>query len=94
MSIDASFTVYAYLAAGISNTVLRRTMGGDYERPFSTPPLSAVLSPIGFIVASLLVYWSGWSTISVLLVVVSAGLPLLLFSAYGRRALGIGSIPQ
>jgi amino acid transporter len=87
VGINASFTVYAYLTAGITNTVLRKT-SPELKRPYKTPFLY-ILAPAGFIVASLLVYFSGWSIISFLLLIVNGGLPLFVLSPYGRRIFGI-----
>ncbi len=87
VGINASFTVYAYLTAGITNTVLRRT-SPDLKRPYRTP-LLYILAPAGFIVASMLVYFSGWSIISFLLLIVNGGLPLFVLSPYGRKIFGI-----
>ena len=87
VGINASFTVYAYLTAGITNTVLRRT-SPELKRPYRTPFLY-ILAPAGFIVASMLVYFSGWSIISFLLLIVNGGLPLFVLSPYGRKIFGI-----
>ena len=87
VGINASFTVYAYLAAGITNTVLRRT-SPDLKRPFRTP-LLYILAPAGFIIASMLVYFSGWSIISFLMLIVNGGLPLFVLSPYGRRVFNL-----
>lgn len=91
VGINASFTVYAYLSAGITNTVLRRT-SPDLKRPYRTP-LLYILAPAGFIIASMLVYFSGWSIISFLMLIVNGGLPLFVLSPYGRRIFG-ASISQ
>ncbi len=87
VGINSSFTVYAYLAAGITNTSLRKT-APEIHREFKTPFLG-IMAPIGFVIASLLVYFSGWSIVSLLLLIVSGGLPLFLLSPYGRRTFSI-----
>ncbi len=87
IGINASFTVYAYLAAGITNSSLRKT-APDMERKFKTPFLK-ILSPLGFVIASLLIYFSGWSVVSLLLLIVVGGLPLFLLSGYGRKTFNI-----
>jgi amino acid transporter len=87
VGINASFTVFAYLAAGITNTSLRKT-APDMERPYKTPFLT-VMAPLGFVIASMLVYFSGWSIVSLLLLIVDGGLPIFLLSHYGRRTFGI-----
>ncbi len=83
IGINASFTVYAYLSAGITNSSLRKT-APDMERKFKTPFLK-VLSPLGFVIASLLIYFSGWNVVILLLLIVGGGLPLFLLSNYGRK---------
>ena len=47
-----------------------------HERPFRVKAMS-VLGPVSFIIASLIVYWSGWSTVSWLL-----SLQILMFVVY------------
>ena len=87
VGINSSFTVFAYLAAGITNTSLRKT-APDMERPYKTPFLT-VMAPLGFVIASLLVYFSGWSIVSLLLLIVDGGFPIFLLSNYGRKTFGI-----
>ena len=87
VGINASFTVYAYLGAGITNIVMRKTIP-DTARPFRTP-LASILAPAGFIIASLLVYFSGWSTVSVLLLIVNGGLPLFILSPSGKKTFNL-----
>ncbi|MCZ7019346.1 aspartate:proton symporter, partial [Salmonella enterica] len=48
----------------------------DMPRPFRVKWM-AVLGPLSFIVAALIVYWSGWNTVSWLL-----GLQILMFVVY------------
>ncbi|MEM3192002.1 MAG: APC family permease [Candidatus Micrarchaeaceae archaeon] len=87
VGINATFTVYSYLSVGITNVVLRKT-SPDLKRPYRTPFLS-VLGPAGFIIASMLVYFSGWSVVSFLVLIVNGGLPLFVLSPYGRKVFGI-----
>jgi amino acid transporter len=87
VGINSSFTVFAYLAAGITNTSLRKTVP-DMKRPFKTPFL-AVMAPLGFVIASMLVYFSGWSIVSLLLLIVDGGIPIFLLSRYGRKTFSI-----
>ncbi|BAB59961.1 amino acid transporter [Thermoplasma volcanium GSS1] len=88
VGINASFTVYAYLSAGTTNSVLRK-LAPDLNRPFKLP-FATVLSPVAFVAASMLVYWSGWSIIDFLILIVYAGLPLLILSKF-RESLDITS---
>ncbi|ARD84547.1 amino acid transporter [Ferroplasma acidiphilum] len=87
VGINSSFTVFAYLAAGITNTSLRKT-APEMERPFKTPFLT-VMAPLAFVIASMLVYFSGWSTVALLLLIVDGGLPIFLLSRYGRETFHI-----
>ncbi|WP_337861148.1 amino acid permease [Ferroplasma sp.] len=88
VGIDSSFTVFAYLAAGITNVSLRKT-APDMERPFKTPFLT-ILAPLAFVIASLLVYFSGWSIVALLLLIVDGGIPIFLLSNYGRKTFNMG----
>lgn len=87
VGINSSFTVFAYLAAGITNTSLRKT-APEMEMPFKTPFLT-VMAPLAFVIASMLVYFSGWSTVALLLLIVDGGLPIFLLSRYGRETFHI-----
>ena len=53
-----SATVFTYLVGGPALRVLRKH-APDLKRPFKLPG-SYIISPIGFVGASLVVYWSGW----------------------------------
>ena len=87
VGINSSFTVFAYLAAGITNTSLRKT-APEMPRPFKTPFIT-VMAPLGFVIASMLVYFAGWSIVSLLLLIVDGGLPIFLLSNYGRKTFNI-----
>ena len=50
----------------------------DEARPYRLPALG-VLAPLAFVVASLMVYWSGWNAIKILIPSVFVGLLLLGF---------------
>jgi amino acid transporter len=66
----------------IACAALRRN-DPDRERPFRLPALN-VLAPFGFIVANLIVYWSGWSTVWRIDVALAIGLVVFV----GYRLLG------
>jgi amino acid transporter len=80
MSYSTVMTVYGYLQVGISNHVLRR-VAPDLNRPFKTPAWY-IFYPVSFIVASLLIYWSGWSYVNAIIAGVILGFPLLLLGPY------------
>jgi amino acid transporter len=71
-----------YATAPVALASLRR-QDPDRERPFRLR-FAALFAPAGFVVANLIVYWSGWGT--VWRVMVAAGIGFLVFVAY--RALG------
>ncbi|MGC9179891.1 MAG: APC family permease [Vulcanisaeta sp.] len=80
MSYSTVMTVYGYLQVGITNHALRK-IAPDLRRPFN-PPAWYIFYPLSFIVASLLIYWSGWSYVSVMIAGVMLGFPLLLLGPY------------
>ncbi|MFB6470585.1 MAG: APC family permease [Vulcanisaeta sp. AZ3] len=89
MSYSAVMTVYGYLQVGITNHVLRR-VAPDLKRPFK-PPAWYIFYPLSFIVASLLIYWSGWSYVNAIIEGVILGFPLLILGPY-RKEINFTSI--
>lgn len=75
INVVSAALVLSYAVAPISVAALRRN-APDLDRPFRVAWM-AVLGPVSFIVAALIVYWSGWSTVSWLL-----GLQIAMFVAY------------
>ncbi|MEJ7689403.1 MAG: APC family permease [Nocardioidaceae bacterium] len=69
---EATAIMYAF--APVSLTALRRR-DGDRERPYKLP-MPAVLSPVGFVAANLIVYWSTFEANWKLLVAIAFGLVL------------------
>ncbi|PTT69431.1 aspartate:proton symporter, partial [Pseudomonas sp. HMWF007] len=65
----------SYAVAPVSVAALRRS-APDMPRPFRVKCMG-VLGPVSFIIAALIVYWSGWNTVSWLL-----GLQILMFVVY------------
>ena len=69
------------LSYGIGPVVLlslRRTLPeASRPRPFRVP-MANILAPITFIISNLIVYWSGFATLTFLLEVISAALVLFL----------------
>ncbi|MFC7395516.1 APC family permease [Scopulibacillus cellulosilyticus] len=65
ISVVSAALILSYAFAPISAAAFRRN-ARDLPRPFYLKGM-AILGPISFIVASLIVYWSGWQTISWLL---------------------------
>lgn len=75
IQVVSAALVLSYAVAPISVAALRRN-APDLPRPFFVRGF-AVLGPLSFIVAVLIVYWSGWKTVSWLL-----GLQIFLFAVY------------
>ncbi len=61
VGLVTSASVLMYAGAPLSMGALRRNLPGA-ERPFKLPA-AAVISPLAFIVASLIIYWSGFETL-------------------------------
>lgn len=75
IGVVSSALVLTYALAPISAQALRKN-APDLPRPFYLKGMS-IIGPISFVVASLMVYWTGWNTNSWLL-----GVQLLLFIIY------------
>lgn len=72
----SSATVLTYIVGPISAMVLRRD-APDLPRPTRIGGLP-IIAPIAFVVASLIIYWSGWSTVEVVLGAALGGLIIYL----------------
>ncbi|TCP23450.1 aspartate/glutamate:proton symporter (AGT family) [Scopulibacillus darangshiensis] len=75
ISVVSAALVLSYAVAPISAGAFRRN-APDLQRPFHLKAMG-IIGPLSFIVASLIVYWSGWRTISWLL-----GSQLVMFVIY------------
>ncbi|MBF8726766.1 APC family permease [Pseudomonas putida] len=75
INVVSAALILSYAVAPVSVAALRRN-APDLVRPFRVKALT-VLGPISFIVAALIVYWSGWGTVSWLL-----SLQILMFVVY------------
>lgn len=75
INVVSAALILSYAVAPISVAALRRS-APDMARPFRVKVM-AVLGPVSFMVAALIVYWSGWKTVSWLL-----GLQILMFVLY------------
>ncbi len=78
-------TVFTYIVGGPALRVLR-THAPELKRPFKLPG-SAILSPLGFIGASLVVYWSMWPTVGELAIAIFLGLIvyLIFYAGWGKK---------
>jgi len=75
INVVSAALVLSYAVAPVTTAALRRN-APDMPRPFRVRGF-AVLGPLSFIVAALIVYWSGWGTVSWLL-----GLQIVLYGVY------------
>ncbi|KVC57804.1 APC family permease [Burkholderia stagnalis] len=75
INIVSAALVLSYAVAPVSVAALRRT-APDLPRPFRASAF-AITGPASFVIAALIVYWSGWSTVSWLL-----GLQIAMFAIY------------
>jgi amino acid transporter len=84
VSFITSAAVLMYAAGPLAMAHLRRA-DPDRPRPFRLP-VAILLNPIGFIFATLLVYWSGWPTVWRLLAAMVVGYLILVVSYFTRPA--------
>lgn len=75
ISLVSTATVMSYAIAPICAASLRRACP-DLERPFRVKGF-IVIGPLAFFTATMIVYWSGWQTVSWLL-----GIQILLYAIY------------
>ncbi len=61
VSLTTGASVLMYMSAPLALTALRRRLP-EAERPYRLP-FAAIVCPLAFIVASLLIYWSGWEAL-------------------------------
>jgi amino acid transporter len=78
----ASALVLSYAPGPLAAAIFRRKEPSQ-PRPYRVPWMR-VVGPFGFVVASLMVYWSGWQATRILIPSVGAGLFLLFFYARAR----------
>jgi amino acid transporter len=83
-SIVVDGLLVSYAPGAISLAVFRKQYP-DERRPYLLP-LYQVLAPVSFIVASLLIFWSGWTATHILIVAVLIG---LVFLAYYHHKVGL-----
>lgn len=75
IQVVSAALVLSYAVAPVTAAALRRN-APDLARPFRVGGFG-VIGPLSFVIAGLIVYWSGWATVSWLL-----GLQLVLYAAY------------
>jgi len=75
INVVSAALVLSYAVAPVCVAALRKN-APTMPRPFRASGF-AVLGPVSFVIAALIVYWSGWNTVSWLL-----GLQILMFVIY------------
>jgi len=97
VGVLSNATVFTFVIGPVATTVLRRTMP-DLPRPFRLGGLGFI-APAAFVIASLIIYWSGWSISSIVEVFILIGVLLYGYGAssfaddtaiYGGRYLRSG----
>ncbi len=83
VGLVTSATAIMYAFAPVSLGALRRS-DPDRKRPYRLP-FAEVLSPLGFVAADLIVYWSGWTTVNKLFGALIIGLILFGISMAFRK---------
>ncbi|MGP6220394.1 APC family permease [Caldiplasma sukawensis] len=82
----SSATVFTYIMGGVGLRIFRKKVT-DIERPFRLS-YSRYIAPAAFVGASLIVYWSGYITLTILLLLIFAGIPVYML-IYGPEKLKI-----
>ena len=78
VGVVTSASVFMYAAAPLSLGALRMQKP-DLPRPYRLPA-ARILAPLGFVFATLIVYWSGWETLTTLIVAMLIGYALIALS--------------
>ncbi len=83
-----SSTVFTYIVGGSALQVFRRE-AKDLHRPFTLKGAS-ILSPIAFVGATLIVYWTGWPLVPYLVIAILLGFVVyFVFKAAGKSSINI-----
>jgi hypothetical protein len=83
IDVVSAALVLSYAVAPVTTAALRRNAAG-MARPFRVRGFG-VIGPLAFAIAALIVYWSGWSTLSWLL-----GSQIVLYAVYVAYRAGRG----
>jgi amino acid transporter len=92
VSFITSASVLMYAGAPLAYGALRKQLP-NRERPYRLP-FGHVIAPLSFVVASLIIYWSGWDTLSRLGFAVLLGYLLLGSYAWYANATGKPNAPR
>ena len=92
VSFITSASVLMYAGAPLAYGVLRKQLP-DWERPYRLPA-GRVLSPLSFVVASLIIYWAGWDTLWRLGIAIVIGYLLMGSYAWYANAKNLPNAPD
>lgn len=81
-------TLISYITGPVTVMTLRRT-GKDLYRPLRLKGLS-VIAPLGFIFASLVLYWARWPLTGQVLFIILIGLPIYFYYQAKAKWKGFG----
>lgn len=87
-----SASVLMYAGAPLAFGVFREKLAG-HERPFTLPG-GKIISPLSFVIAGLIIYWSGWDTLWRLGVAIVLGYLLLGGYAWYANNKGLPNAPK
>ncbi len=76
-------SVLTYIMGGVNLLILRRT-ASDLDRPFKLPAAN-IIAPLGFLAALMILFWSGFTTLTNVLIIVFAGFALYTGYVAPRR---------
>ncbi|OAT79461.1 aspartate:proton symporter [Desulfotomaculum copahuensis] len=77
VGVVSSAIVFTYVAGPVAALSLRRT-GREMNRPLTVKGMG-LIAPVAFIIASLIIYWSGWPTTGEVLITMLIGLPFYIY---------------
>jgi amino acid transporter len=79
VNIVSGFSVLMYAGAPLALGALRKSKP-RIQRSYHLPT-AGILAPLSFVLANFIVYWSGWNTVSTIMLVLLIGYLLMLISA-------------
>jgi amino acid transporter len=92
VSFITSASVLMYAGAPLAYGALRKQLP-HRERPYRLP-FGQIVSPLSFVIASLIIYWSGWDTLWRLGVAILIGYVLLGSYAWYAASKGLPNAPK
>ncbi|MEM0139111.1 MAG: APC family permease [Ferroplasma sp.] len=77
VGLVSGVAAFTYILGGSTLMVLRRE-AANLKRPYRLP-YAKILSPVSFVGASLIVYWTGWPNVGYIAIIIFAGIAIYLF---------------